>query len=187
MTSDQELANLLAVIKRLYSRIMTLRIEGHSNTNHYHNNTAHSQNIVSSLSECIDKLATHAVSHPVNEPDLHIAELEYHLHDALPINHAASQEAAKRTKPGELSEYLKKSYRYSGPTIETGNKLIRRTWEHLHASIRLARLGDVKNARLHSELTNSALNEASHYLSEQEYFRFSNDVIQALEEINSQI
>ena len=186
MTSNQDITNLLAIIKRLYSRIMTLRLESHANSYHYHNNTTHSRNIVSSLSGCIDKLATDAEKHPVSEPDLHISNLDHYPHNPPPISHEASHKTPSTTKPGELSEYLKNSHLNSGSTSVTGNKLIQNTWEHLHTSIRLARLGDVKNARLHCELTSSALNEAARYLSEQEYSRFSKDVIQALEEINGQ-
>jgi hypothetical protein len=187
MASKKDLTNLLTIIKRLYSRIMTLRLETHASSNHYHNNTTHSRNIVSSLSKCIDKLATDAEKHPVNEPDLHIADLEHYSHTMPPINHETSHTTSSNSKPAELSEYLKNSHQHFRSNSVTGNKLIQSTWEHLHASIRLARLGDVKNARLHSELTKNALNEATHYLSEQEYSRFSKDVIQALEEINSEI
>ena len=61
------------------------------------------------------------------------------------------------------------------------------TWEHLHASIRFARQGDVKTARLHADLTRNALNEAAHYLPEPVYSRFSEDVMKALKDIKGQI
>jgi hypothetical protein len=61
------------------------------------------------------------------------------------------------------------------------------TWEHFHASIRLARQGDTEAAKLHAELTKNALNEAAHYLPEAVYSRFSKDVMKALDDINGQI
>ncbi len=183
MTPSQDGTNLLETLKHLYSRMMALHTEARARSSLKHNNTASSQNIVSPLSDCIGKLAANAVNNPIETTNSQITELENHSHDHAPINRGPSS----RIELGELSEHLKNSHKYSGVSLDMGHKLMQSTWEHFHAAIRLARQGDVKAARLHVELTNNALNEAAHYLSEPEYSRFSKDVMEALKDINSQI
>ena len=77
---------------------------------------------------------------------------------------------------------MKDTHKYSGVSLNTGEKLIQSTWEHFHASIRLAHQGDVKTAKMHAELTRNALIEAAHYLPEAVYSRFSREVLKALED-----
>ena len=186
MTSNQDGTNLLESLKQLYSKMVALHVEGRASSNRNRSNTASAQNIVSPLSECIDKLAANAanaVNNPVDAPNSQMPELENHSHDHAPFN----RDASSKVELGELSVHLKDSYKYSGVSLGTGDKLMQSTWEHLHASIRFARQGDVKMARLHADLTRNALNEAAHYLPESVYSRFSEDVMKALEDIKGQI
>jgi hypothetical protein len=183
MTPSQESTNLLETLKQLYSRIMGLHAEARARSSLNRGNTGSSQDIVSPLSITIDKLAARALYNPAVTPNSQNPELENHPHDHASI----SRESSSRTELGDLSVHLKNSHRYSGVSLNTGDKLMQSTWEHFHAAIRLARQGDVDAARLHVELTNNALKEAAHYLSEPVYSRFSKDVIKALEDINGQI
>lgn len=183
MTSSQDGTNLLETLKHLYSKMMGLHAEARARSSLNPSNTAGSQNIVSPLSECIDKLAANAVNNPVNATNSQTPEEKVHSHNHAPISPKPSSEI----ELGELSVHLKNSHKYSGASLGTGDKLMQSTWEHFHAAIRLARQGDVDAAKLHVELTNNALNEAAHYLPEPVYSRFSKDVIKALEDINGQI
>ncbi len=183
MTSSQDGTNLLKSLKHLYSKMMGLHAEARARSSLNLSNKAGSQNIVTPLSECIDKLAASAVNNPANVTNLQIPEKENHSHDHTSI----SREPFYGNELGELSTHLKNSHKYSGFSLNTGDKLMQSTWEHFHAAIRLARQGDVEAARLHMELTNNALKEASHYLPEPVYARFSKDVMKALEDINGQI
>lgn len=181
--SNQDGTNLLANLKQLYSKIMVLHAEASSRSSLNHSNKAHPQNIISPLSECIDKLAANVVNKPANATNSLMPEIENPSHDHASI----SQKPSSRTELGELSAHLKNSHNYSGVSLNTGDKLMQSTWEHFHAAIRLARQGDVDAARLHVELTNNALKEAAHYLPEAVYSRFSKEVMEALEDINGQI
>jgi hypothetical protein len=135
------------------------------------------------LAECIDKLAANAANNPLDASNSQMPEFKNHSHDHTPL----SREASSREELGELSVHLKDSHQYSGTSTGTGDKLMQSTWEHFHASIRLARQGDTEAAKLHAELTKNALNEAAHYLPEAVYSRFSKDVMKALDDINGQI
>lgn len=183
MGSNEGGINLLKSLKRLYFRIMVLRAEDSARSVRNLSNTAAAENIVSPLSECISKLAANAANNPVDASSSQMPEVECHSH-----GHASlSREAYSKDELGELSLHLKDSHRYSGVSHATGERLMQSTWEHFHNSIRLARQGDVEAAKIHAELTNNALKEATHYLSETVYFHFSNDVMKALEDINAQI
>lgn len=182
MTSSQDSANLLDSIKRLYSRIMALHAESRARSSLNHSNTTVIQDIASPLSQVIDKLAANATSKPVNTVDSTELEQEETSYNRATI----TRENVSQAEPGELSLHLKDTHRYSGPSQDTGDRLIQSTWEHLHASIRLARQGNAEAARLHAELTNNALNEAMHYLPESEYSQFSKEVMEALKNITDQ-
>ena len=60
------------------------------------------------------------------------------------------------------------------PTV--GDKLMRSSWDHLHASIRYARTGDSATAKLHADILDNSLKEAAHYLDEQTYQNFIKDL-----------
>lgn len=183
MASDQGGENLLKSLKQLYSKVMTLHAKSRARSSLKHSNAASPQSIISPLSECIDKLAANAVdaaNNPHEASSSQMPELENHSYDHVP----SSREASFSGELGELSTHLKDSHKYAGASLGTGEKLMQSTWEHFHTSIRLARQGDVKTARLHAELTKNALTEAAHYLPEPVYSRFSKDVLKALEDIN---
>lgn len=182
MRSSQDNTTLLETLKQLYSRIMALQAESRARSSQDQANTGSSQDIISPLSNTIDKLAARAASNPAGIPDDSIPELENATHDRTTIK----RDPSYKKELGELSLHLKYSHRHTVGPLDTGDRLIHSTWEHLHTSIRLARHGDVNAAKLHAELTNNALNEAAYYLQEEEYQHFSRDVLKALEEINKQ-
>ena len=90
-----------------------------------------------------------------------------------------SSTAANRVK-NPLSEYYdkKKSYTESKPHI--CNTLINSAWEHTHATIRNAHRGDIAAAKLHADLANSALKQAAHYLSDEEYKEIKTAILSEL-------
>lgn len=182
MTSSQDSTNLLESIKLLYSRIMALHAESRARSSLNSNNVTVSQDIATPLSQVIEKLATSAASKLPDTTEPPEPELEKEAHERASIN----RDPASWTELGELSLHLKDSHRYLGPSMDTGDRLVQSTWEHLHASIRLARQGNAEAARLHAELTNNALNEAAYYLPESIYSQFSKEVMEALKDIIDQ-
>ena len=86
---------------------------------------------------------------------------------------------------GELSVHFRNSHIHSALFCDVGERLISSTWEHIDASLRTAREGDVKMAKLHIDLANNAFKEAARYLPAPLYASFSQDVKKALEQINS--
>lgn len=77
-----------------------------------------------------------------------------------------------------LSRQFKKQSVLTPVDLETGAKLTKSTWDHIHAALRLARQGDERSARLHSDIANNAIREAGHYLPEDDY----RDLVKAVTE-----
>lgn len=181
--SNQDNTTLLENLKQLYFRFLTLVTQNQIRSGINHSSTTNPHNITSSLSECIDKLSTHASHGTDNNTPKQAPNLEKNSREHAVI----SSEPPSQKELGDFSLHLKDSHKYSGISLDTGGKLIQSTWEHFHASIRLARQGNVKKARVHMEIANNALREAEHYLPEQAYSHFSQEVMQALDEISEQI
>ena len=49
-----------------------------------------------------------------------------------------------------------------------GGQLKKSAWEHVHKAIRYARQADVTMAKLHADIAGHALEEAEHYLKDEE-------------------
>jgi hypothetical protein len=86
---------------------------------------------------------------------------------------------------GELSRYFKEKSIESElhPGIE--EKLEHSVWEHIHATIKYARQGDKPNAKMHTDIANSACEELAHYMSEEDYLEFIMKIKEHLDVLKS--
>ena len=50
-----------------------------------------------------------------------------------------------------------------------GDKLKKSAWEHVHSAIRYARQENMAMAKLHADIAGHALDEAAHFLKDEEY------------------
>ena len=62
-----------------------------------------------------------------------------------------------------------------------GEKLKKSTWSHIHTATLQARQGSLSNAKMHAGIANDALKEAAHYMSEEDYKVFCDEVAKAFE------
>ena len=69
----------------------------------------------------------------------------------------------------EFAKYLKQNKSSLIVHPYMGDKLKKSAWEHIHCTIRHARLGHVEMAILHADIAGHALEEATHYMSDAEY------------------
>ena len=183
MQTSQDNTSLLGIIKRLYSRIMELQNQSRARYSLTAGNNISPKNIARPLSVCIDKLAERSATKSLDSVATSTHESGISTHNYKTI----TRDPDSMKELGELSVHLKDAHKYTGISQDTGAKLVQTTWEHFHTTIRLARQGNAKAARIHMDLTNNALIEAAHYLSESDYDHFSKEVIQAIEEINNHI
>lgn len=185
MTSNQDDMKLLRALKKLYFKIMTLYMNFRSGA-FRGQESGGGPNIVLSLSKCIDKIASEAV---VNRPGTaapHLVAAGNVPGGDIVLDHASSLSVpSSGMGVGELSVHFRNSHIHSALFCDVGERLISSTWEHIDASLRTAREGDVKMAKLHIDLANNAFKEAARYLPAPLYASFSQDVKKALEQINS--
>lgn len=183
MASSQNDRSLLRILRRLYASIMMLYMKNLTRSNREQVAADMSLSIISPLSECVEKLAGNATR------DMGVAAssrsgtvCNIDAHDPAPLMPVSSVD----TGPDKLSVFFRNTHRHSAVSLDVGDRLMQHTWEHIHASIRIAHQGDVKTARLHAELANNAFKEATHYLSPPVYSRFAHEVTKALNEIKAQ-
>lgn len=69
----------------------------------------------------------------------------------------------------EFAKYLKQKKSFSIDHPYMGDKLTKSAWDHIHCTIRHARQGHIDMAKLHADIAGHALEEAAHYMEEQEY------------------
>ena len=69
----------------------------------------------------------------------------------------------------EFVKYLKQKKSSSLTHPYMGDKLKKSAWEHIHCTIRHARQGDMAMAKLHADIAGHALEEAAHFLKDEEY------------------
>lgn len=79
-------------------------------------------------------------------------------------------------EPGALSEYFESGRADSELIPELGAELRKRTWEHIHTALRMARQGDVDAAKLHAVLANAAFAEAAHYMTNDDTVEFATKI-----------
>lgn len=93
-----------------------------------------------------------------------------------------TSEIDKDEPPIDLGPGLAETH-YDHATEESlGEKLMQSAWEHLHASIRCARLGNRDTAQLHAGIMESSLKEAAQFLDRERYRKFVADVEKELAE-----
>lgn len=181
MTPTRDDSSLLKALLRLYSRLMNLLMKSSPATNRGHSAASASLDIVSPLSECVDKLCSNT---PENREGTSGAETGVAGNAASEHASTVVSVASSKDGQGDLSVYLQEAHRHSVVCLDTGEKLMHSTWDHIHTSMRVARQGDVKTARLHVELASSALREAERYLSIEVFSSFAEEVMGTLNEIN---
>lgn len=170
--------DLIHAVEKLYSRI-TLRIL-HKRMDAYHqqpspdNFNAHTLDIKAPLFKYIDDTSSNG-----QEIVTEIQTLDYSFflqttNPHTPSHHElASQRIVNKKNVSELSRYYKS--RQNGSELHTGidEKLKHSIWEHIHAAIRHARLGDARVAKMHADIANYAYRELAHYLSNEIYAEFT--------------
>ena len=100
-------------------------------------------------------------------------------------HHPFDPSPATPKEPGRLSEHFEAGRNGSELAPGLSGTLQKRTWEHIHAALRLARQGDARAAKLHADLANSAFAEAAHYMSNEDIAGFAAEVKHKLEELRT--
>ena len=183
MKSTSFYSDLINSIEKFYSRI-TLKIL-HKRMDAYHkqsrqvNPVSHTADIKAPLFKCIDGMNCNNKGKVVAVQTL---DYSYFSRNNKSRDHEqlVNQRIINKEGVRELSRYFKA--RRNSAELHPGleEKLKHNTWVHIHAAIRQARSGDADNAKMHADIANYAYKELVHYLSEDEYNEFAQDIEEQL-------
>lgn len=86
-----------------------------------------------------------------------------------------------------FAEYLKQKKSSSIDHPYMGDKLKNSAWEHIHCTIRYARQGNMAMAKLHADIAGHALEEAVHFMKDEEYSELIFEVEECFEKSKIEI
>jgi hypothetical protein len=185
MASKYDIAALIEALKSLYSTIASLDLQKRMGSYRRDNGAGVDHDIATPLINDIEKLAAssdgdnqRAPRHASSASSLTAAE------EGSPnrqrIGHKTTTPPRRFT---ELSRFFGRKKTGSAFQPHMRDKLEASVWEHINTSLRLARKGDAKSAKLHADVANNALKEAARHMSEEEYSEFYGQVEKQLSEI----
>lgn len=112
-------------------------------------------------------------------------------------NLASSVDAIARSKKimnspfskvrSRLADYFSKNRSTTQLRPQISLDLERETWKHINKAMLHAKEGDLNNAHLQAQIAVEALHELSHYLPEEHYERFRDEVLTRLEDMQNEL
>jgi len=184
MITKKGINRLSRALHELYDKLCDMDL--HKRISLYHRNTGTNAapDIRDSLIKHIDKLA------PVSKPSG--ANADNATTAKFSKRPGKQQNAKPRSRQhGWLNKVVsgfnrppKKIYKSkiaSDPYM--GEKLKNSTWSHIHTAMLQVRQGDTSNAKMHAGFANEALKEAAHYMSEEDYRVFCEEVEKAFKDL----
>ena len=181
MLSNKQIQELFDAIFQLHSKItlkiLHIRIQKHNGRK----NTDPSRYITNHLTEHVHHLASRyqeATSKATWEESTYSIENKC---DATAPDDSKNPDTTDIINP--LTNYLKTKKYTDSSHSGVADTLISSTWYHFHAAIREARQGKKKIAEMHVDIANYAMNEAGHFLPEEEYQNFYSDIKVEIKEL----
>lgn len=177
-----DINELLRAVHSLFSKASQLDLEKRTARYKQHSSRDLQRDIATPLSDYIDKLASGQSSHAHNIPHTIDASTDTDIHITA---HQQSQQL-NTTAGGassNLTEYLRAHPVNSDTDSYIGNKLQASTWAHIHTAILKAREGDERTAKLHATIANQAMKEAGHFMNDEEFKKFSDEIEKVLNEL----
>ncbi len=166
-------SDLLHTLRELIRRIGELAVQ--QRMQHYRpdGKLSASDEILADLERHIEELDTNSGSNSAHAPDddasPHTLGHKYGMKTPM-----AGEDTPK--EPNELSRHFESNRTDARSKAELGHRLQKRAWEHIYATLRAARAGDTKTAKLHADIANQAVHEAAHFLPPDEISDFVHQV-----------
>jgi hypothetical protein len=188
MHNNKDNQNLLSLLRNLYGKLAIAIIKIRTSTYRKFSQPRKISSITSVLTKQIDDLAARAARENKYQDEVSESKRNNtYIHskkdyDEYSLDNIKSVSGIE----SELSKHLKK--RISPSIMNPGvvDKLIASAWEHIHSAIRFARRGEADKAKLHADIAGHALEEVSHYLEDEEYSDFVNQIEQYFSELQKE-
>jgi hypothetical protein len=178
MFEREDHKGLFESLRRLYSRITTLRFMNRLSSYHGEAHFDTGYDLRSVLHAHIDTMQKNHryVQHKVSAESLDEEDGKKRLYGTELIANGRN----------EFSRYLHDSNVPGETGLPICDHLREATWEHIHTSLRLAHEGETMNARMHADFADTAMKELSHYCAEDEFQAFNEEVKSALSRIRTE-
>jgi len=163
--------SLLASLQDLYKIISKKVIRNRMHSYHKHVGSNGSFDITSVLNKQIDSLSTVSSDNNIDSTNVRDEERSEKPITAK-VQNQEFQYTEKENISGvesEFAKYLKQKKSSSASHPYLSEKLKATVWEHIHNTIRYAKQDNIATAKLHADIAGQALEEAAHYMSDEEY------------------
>ena len=161
---------LINGLEKLYIKVSLKLL--HRRINSYHSRTSDAKRqyhdgIKTPLSQFIEATVTQATSS--NHTDHNYDHLAKERKPQPQPNHPEKSQynQLNRERIDELSKYFKERTKGSETHPSIREKLEHSVWEHIHATVRCARQGDKRNAKMHLNIAHTACKELGHYMDDE--------------------
>jgi hypothetical protein len=183
MDDERGIGSLIRQLRNLYARMAmgTLEARREKLTG---TGQQGGEDVARLLSEHLERLA--AAKRPDDSPKAPGIDPAASAGGEVGDRSSRNRSALDNERPvGELSNHFHELEvaELTGEGVGEGVK--RRVLEHINTALRLARRGDPAGARIHADIARSAMREAVHYLSGEEYRQFTAAVKERLERLET--
>jgi hypothetical protein len=180
MADDKEIKGLIALLQGLYSRLAEAVLGMRQGTQRKGHASGSEADLSALLSRQVDQLvqASDGSGAEGRAPG-RILESEVEGTGEPPSSSHESrvqQEGEEETSCGELGSHFHESEVDHFVHSSVGDKIKHRVLQHVNNALRNARIGDRKAAKMSLEIARASLAEASHYMEEEEYRAFAEEV-----------
>lgn len=184
-SDDSWIKNLLDSLQALYSKLSVLildrRIKSYRKESSSHKDTQ----LLSALYDIVEKTpapapetdAVNADSRPAAQADGSNSGVSNRAPDVKPSN------APPAMSHTDLSNHLHTNLSKRSDSGHLAVKLKASAWDHIHTSLRYVREGKADLARMHADLANEALQQASHHMTDEEYIELKTSLLAELQKL----
>ncbi|MFV2060140.1 MAG: hypothetical protein ACC653_05610 [Gammaproteobacteria bacterium] len=158
MLTRQDFNSLINNIQNLYHRLSLYLFHIRQQSN-YAASTKKPHDIHKLLSSQINQLIKNSAT-KTSESKTPKENIKHHDYSASTEIYTQGKHYKFKTKTSDVNPAIKE-------------QLTQHTRQHIHAAIRNARQGKKTEAKLYVDLANNALKEVAHYMSEDEYLKFT--------------
>lgn len=155
--------SLISILKGLYSQLSRISLGlTQAHINFYKRESKAPSNITTVLHKQIDDLSSQVTLQNKKSIDVTSVQRNEKIQENAKVENVTGIES-------RFAKHLKQIHPPSITQPQMGENLKSSAWQHINTAIRCVKNGDVETAKLHTNIAGSALEEASHYMSNDEY------------------
>jgi len=159
---------LLSTLKKLYSHLAMVLVQMRS---YSYRKSSHAFDITSILNSKVDDLVVHATRENTSlDKKTEKVQQSNLTHSKIQTEYSQKEKSEKvLDAESEFAKHLQQRKSISVTQPHMGDKLKKSAWEHIHSAIRYAKQGKADTAKMHTDIAGHAIEEAGHYLNDEEY------------------